>query len=221
MDYFDSYLLDSFIYDSNKIGYFSCNYSVLPIFLNIKYAKRAPVKTIALMIFAFLLMGVLMVSPGWVSHIKAFAYKDNFNKGIFATRIDNWQNTYEGAYQGGWIGVGYGVAYGVTEFNLTSQLTASTYGREKSNAPLAVIEETGVIGFILYIALLLSLSKQSFMLYRMTQKNSHERILILIVSGELLGMVVHSFFEDWWSSPGSPIAIYFWSLVGVLQGLFM
>src|SRR5262249_8035860 len=76
-------------------------------------------------------------------------------EGLLRSRRQEWEESLRLAEEGGWIGGGYGVTIGDTSF--TGGLTAVGYGREKGNSQLAIVEETGVIGFVFYLLLLLAL----------------------------------------------------------------
>ena len=119
---------------------------------------------------------------------------------------------------GGWLGFGYGASEGKTEFSLTSTLISNHYGREKGNSQLAILEETGIIGFILYLIVVLLLTLKLFILF-VRSKDPEIRALIGLLAGAFFGMILHSSFEAWWNSPGSPESIYFWTLVGIIKGL--
>lgn len=119
---------------------------------------------------------------------------------IFDRRMILWKPSYEAAKQGGLIGLGYGVS--ATDIN-TPLLTGSHYEdaryvREKGNSTLAIIEETGLIGLILfllpvfYIALKLIINKFGSL-------TTHYSLL----TAALAAMLVHSQFEAWWVGVGS------------------
>src|SRR5271166_4337917 len=75
--------------------------------------------------------------------------------GALFSRQAVWEKSYENAQAGGWFGAGYGVTVGDTAFE--GGLTAVGYGREKGNAQLAIVEETGLVGLGLYLIVLLIL----------------------------------------------------------------
>jgi O-antigen ligase len=135
---------------------------------------------------------------------------------IFFSRRETWQRSSEAAWQGGVVGLGYGVSAGATNFDWS--LSSNTYGREKGNTVLAVMEETGVIGLTIYAVAILSIF---FELYKGSRRTSDpmRRMELNIMTGFLAGILVHSMFEAWWSSPGSIEASLFWSSVGVATGL--
>ena len=116
----------------------------------------------------------------------------------------------------GWSGGGYGVTIGDTNFK--GGLTAIGYGREKGNTQLAIVEETGIIGLLIYLYLLYVLFK------RLISEQSKlprcgTKVLLGIVTGTLFGLIMQSVFEAWWVAPGAPESLYFWTLAGVAQGI--
>jgi O-antigen ligase len=138
------------------------------------------------------------------------------DRGVLYSRADAWQQSYENAKQGGWYGAGYGVTVGDTDFE--GGLSASTYGREKGNSQLGIIEETGLVGFGMYLMLLFILFSR-LISARRHEKNPDIKVALGLVTGALAGMTVMSCFEAWWGAPGSAEAAYFWSLAGVGFGL--
>lgn len=136
--------------------------------------------------------------------------------GVLQTRMDPWTISYEAAKEGGLIGAGYGVSVGYTEFR--GGLTAVGYGREKGNTQLAIIEETGLVGFVLYATFLFALSKKIRRTMRRCDKRE-DRVLLGTLAGGLTGYFIKSIFEAWWVAPGSPEAAYFWATAGVVLGI--
>jgi hypothetical protein len=118
---------------------------------------------------------------------------------------------------GGLVGGGYGVSIGDHKV-FAGGLTAIGYGREKGNTQMAIVEEVGLVGFAIYLVI------HILLLYRLQSTASswpsgpHKQVLSL-VTGVLMGMMVHSVFEAWWVAPGSPEYVYFWTMAGVAIGL--
>jgi O-antigen ligase len=164
----------------------------------------------------------LLLAAAASSAVIGTAYNDYILKGndqesgVLHSRRDVWAKSYENAEAGGWVGVGYGVTVGDTAFQ--GGLTSVGYGREKGNAQLAIIEETGLVGLSLYLFVLLTLFTRLIAAH-MREKNSDLKVALGIITGSLAGFTVMSFFEAWWVSPGSPESAYFWSLAGVGLGL--
>ena len=79
--------------------------------------------------------------------------KGNVETGdVLHTRREVWSELYELAKRGGMVGAGYGVSIGSGDF--AGGFTVVGYGREKGNSQLAVWEETGIVGLILYALIL-------------------------------------------------------------------
>jgi O-antigen ligase len=136
--------------------------------------------------------------------------------GLLATRQGVWDQSYANAEQGGWFGAGYGVTVGDKYFQ--GGLTSVGYGREKGNAQLAIVEETGLVGLALYSILLLTLFARLVSAHR-RERNPDLKVALGIVTGALAGLTILSVFEAWWVSPGSPESAYFWGLAGAGLGL--
>jgi hypothetical protein len=135
---------------------------------------------------------------------------------IFGSRQSVWEESYELAIEGGLIGGGYGVTIGETDFQ--GGLTAVGYGREKGNSQLAIMEETGIVGLLLYIVFLVALLQKAALPMR-RGPDRDMKVMGALVFGSLVGQTMQSLFEAWWVAPGSPEAAYFWAMSGVAVGL--
>ena len=139
-------------------------------------------------------------------------------EGVFNSRRQPWDESYMGAVAGGLIGVGYGVSAGSDASLDLDGLTAVGYGREKGNAQLAIIEETGLMGMAFYLVFLITLFRSLLNTYKRCCNNEC-RVMLGILSGTLVGMLIMSIFEAWWVAPGSVESVYFWTFVGLGVGL--
>jgi hypothetical protein len=173
--------------------------------------------------FVLVLIAAALLFVGAISSaVLDTTYKDYILKGstqeqgIFFSRGQVWQQSYDNAQQGGWFGAGYGVTVGETDFQ--GGATAVGYGREKGNTQLAIVEETGIVGLVLYFILLLALF-MPLLRAHLREKNPDIKVVLGIVIGALAGLTVMSVFEAWWVAPGSAESAYFWSLAGVGLGL--
>ena len=173
--------------------------------------------------FVLVLIAAALLFVGAISSaVLDTTYKDYILKGstqeqgIFFSRGQVWQLSYENAQQGGWFGAGYGVTVGETDFQ--GGATAVGYGREKGNTQLAIVEETGIVGVGLYFILLFALFVPLVRAH-LREKNPDIKVVLGIVIGALAGSTVMSVFEAWWVAPGSAESAYFWSLAGVGLGL--
>jgi len=167
-----------------------------------------------------LLAGAALVLPDSVTAPLAGPVVSLATKGrpdFLFSRTRNWGRSYDKAREGGAAGVGFGVSAGATnEFHL-GRLTTASYTREKSNAQLAMVEETGLIGlgvFVIFLA-------QSFaaLFSGIGRAEARARVELLFLGGLLAGLIVHSAFESWWTAPGSLEAPVFWATLGVTAGL--
>lgn len=175
-------------------------------------------KKIKILVFSLLTLtfGMLLMASTITSFVLTHVYKTTAHSDLLASRQMPWQISYNHAVKGGWTGGGFGVNIGEEQFDF-SGLSASNYGREKANSQLAIIEETGIVGFCSYALLLLIFFTQAL---RHGQKlKGSEKIVLAIIVGTLLGILVESIFEAWWDAPAAPESVYFWTLFGVALGL--
>jgi len=168
--------------------------------------------------YSLLIMGALLIAASVDAELIHATYHDYLlkgqteKKGILFSRERVWDKSYENAIAGGWFGAGYGVTIGDTVFE--GGLTAETYGREKGNTELAIVEETGMVGLMLYVILLLTLFTPLISAY-IGEKDRDAKVVLGLITGGLCGITVTSLFEAWWVAPGSPESVFFWGLVGV------
>ncbi|MDX2346826.1 MAG: hypothetical protein QNK11_08150 [Legionella sp.] len=166
-------------------------------------------------LFASLLLLFLLAFSLSFSPVNQFIDKGS-NGDVFKTRRDVWAASYAQAFQGGFLGGGYGVSIGDSNFHLVG-LKVRSYGREKGNSQLAVLEETGWIGLMFYLVLLLIFSKQVLHCYFMLQGD--EKVMMALVLGAMFGLLMQSFVEAWWDAPASPESICFWMFFGISSGV--
>ncbi|MDD2580816.1 MAG: O-antigen ligase family protein [Desulfuromonadaceae bacterium] len=168
-----------------------------------------------LYIAALLSMIVLILFPAVKDKIiSQTIFKHSTN--VLSTREEVWSKSLEGAQAGGWIGGGFGVSIGSKDWE--GGFTANTYGREKGNSQLAVLEEIGVIGFIFYLGIILIIIKELYAGYR-AAKSQNMKVAQALILGAIVGMIIQSIFEGWWVALGSIDAVLFWTTTGVGMGL--
>ncbi|HLB43355.1 MAG TPA: O-antigen ligase family protein [Gammaproteobacteria bacterium] len=180
-------------------------------------------KVLLLSFLIFILTNLFVFYPDKIidtvgRYIFKNAYSIKYSHELFASRKLAWQQSYDAAVEGGWLGLGYGASVGDTNFNFDYGLSSRHYGREKGNSQLAIVEETGMVGLILYSGLLIILIFKLYKLYTKVN-NPSQRVLVGILFGTLIGMIIQSIFEGWWDAPAGPETIYFWLLVGIISGL--
>ena len=132
---------------------------------------------------------------------------------ILGRRMILWEPSFEAAKLGGVFGLGYGVSAPdiKTPILTGSHYENGRYIREKGNSFLAIIEETGLIGLILFLLPMIWIIRK-FIIYnsQFTIKENFRSNSTLytsppwrIVHCTLLAMFVHSQFEAWWVGVGS------------------
>lgn len=145
-----------------------------------------------------------------------YVVKYSYDDDVFSSRRQVWAESWEGAREAGLFGLGYGASYGQTHF--AGGLTAISYGREKGNTQLAVVEETGLVGLGFYLLLVTSILSSIIGAFRKI-KDIEKRFELSLVNGLIVGLIAQSCFEAWWTAPGSVESALFWSSVGVASGL--
>lgn len=187
--------------------------TLLGFFLSLGGKRKAQLSLMAV----GLLFTIFIISPSQFRQFEeVYVYKGSKDDGLFSTRDAVWEETQIGAEEGGLFGLGYGVSYGDKDFDF--DITSVGYGREKGNSQLAIVEETGWVGLLIYMASLLALAgRLGTTLSRWPR--GPEKVMLSMVAGTLVGMLVQSVFEAWWVAPGAPESVYFWSLTGVALGL--
>jgi hypothetical protein len=142
-------------------------------------------------------------------------YKYSPDGTLLYSREENLTESYGAALTGGSAGIGYGVSVGESDFD--GGFTAVGYGREKGNSQLAIVEETGVVGLLLYAVLIGAIFVELIRCF--SRARGEAKILLGIVIGTLGGMLLQSAFEAWWVAPGSPEFGFFWMMVGTALGM--
>lgn len=182
------------------------------VLLSLKVKKQIMIAYFAVLLFT---LGSLIFHEEGSSIIQQLLYKNS--ETIIFSRLDPWSKSLEKAILGEWIGGGYGVSIGDDSWKGGS-FTSFGYGREKGNTQMAIIEETGVVGLVLYVMMLCSLFFYLFTKF-LTIVDKDTRTALGIFMGALTGMVLQTVFEAWWVAPGSPESPLFWALAGAALGL--
>jgi hypothetical protein len=179
---------------------------------------------ILLLSFTVLIIVFYMNSSAVQSSVNSILSKDGGN--ILDRRMILWEPSWQAAKQGGLFGLGYGVSSPDIKTPVTtgSHYENGRYIREKGNSTLALIEETGLIGLVLFLLPAISMIRkfkfQISPIGMASQKfkigQDHSSFLILYSS--LLAMLIHSQFEAWWVGPGSvQFPIYLFVMMIILD----
>jgi O-antigen ligase len=146
-----------------------------------------------------------------------YVYKGHPEERVTRSRSDVWAISYEQALKGGWFGGGYGVTIG-SSVPFAGGLSSAGYGREKGNSQLGIMEETGVVGLLIYLAATASLFTAIWKA-RIRCRDRRLRSLLGLLLGLLAGLTFQSVFEGWYNAPGSPECMYYWIISGIAIGL--
>lgn len=144
--------------------------------------------------------------------------KKQISQEIFRSRIKNWEKSYDQAMKGGIIGGGFSIDIGKKYASNGKVIKGAILGdhREKSNSQLAIIEETGLIGFALASSIVILFLIYAIPYYLLLRED--EKLVFGLVLGTILGLLLESIVEAWWDSLG-PEVVCFWLLVGVIFGM--
>jgi cell division protein FtsW (lipid II flippase) len=145
-----------------------------------------------------------------------FIQKGNNEEAAYYSREVLFAESLEAAGAGGAIGLGHGVSFGFSDYSFGQG--SAQYGREKGNIILAMIEELGWVGLLLFVGMLLSIILSLVSAIRVATSRE-DRINLFIVLGTILALLVHAQFEAWLLAPGAGATPVFWAFVGVASEL--
>ncbi len=135
---------------------------------------------------------------------------------IYSSRIWMWEPSYRAALDGGLIGLGYGISDPSEKVGgMGDHFEYERFIREKGNSTLALIEESGLIGLVLFMFPII------YLLFKLKIKNEQlkigsEHYSLLILNSSLAAMLLHAQFEAWWVGVGSVQLPLFFIYLGIL-----
>jgi hypothetical protein len=139
---------------------------------------------------------------------------------IYSSRIWMWEPSYQAAIEGGLTGLGYGISEpNIKPGSSGDHFEGKRFVREKGNSVLALIEETGLIGLILFLfPISYVASKLSIKNYQLKIKSKHYSLFIIHYSllSAIAAFILHSQFEAWWIGVGSVQLPLFFVYIGLL-----
>ncbi len=187
----------------------------------------------------FILSLVIYIVPPLKSEANKILKKD-FNE-IYSSRLLLWEPSFNAALKGGITGLGYGVSdpdFIFPENATGSHYQGEVYEREKGNSVLALIEETGLIGLVLFflpiIYLLiirirgvilnkvreLSPKEETSQLYPVKSFSISQGLLLTssfsLLTASLIAFITHSQFEAWMVGVGSVQLPLFFVYIGLI-----
>jgi O-antigen ligase len=209
------------------------------LFLMLTYSRAAMLSFLIIIISYFILIykwkavlvSVLFVVIGGTLFLFNSQFREASEKlllkrfpSLFFSREILIKPSYDAALKGGLTGLGYGIS----DPNIKVPGTGGYYEngryvREKGNSILALIEETGIIGFLIFIipiiyALKLLINNHSTFkkLNNSTIQQYSNSVFLFSV---LIALILHAQFEAWWVGVGSTELPVFYILLGNAIGI--
>lgn len=205
-------------YSRSSIVILSC---VLCFFcLSLPVSKKI---TMVILLFFSLLITLVMTPMSYLESIilphiikRSYAVSNITSEDILNSRSHKWAKSYQQAMKGGLTGGGFAVTIGDKDFT-DKNLSGAGYGREKGNSQFAIMEETGIIGLVFYVALLIVFFTISMPYFFHLQGS--KKVALGLALGAILGLLMESIVEGWWDSAAGAEVICFWTFVGMVYGM--
>ena len=189
---------------------------------------------------------IIYITPAFNNFVDKIIKKD-FPE-VYSSRMWMWEPSYKAALEGGLFGLGYGISHpDIRSGEDSDRYENGRLVREKGNSTLALIEEAGLVGALLFILPMI------YLLFRyrdarcqMLDKNNvsgnrnpessiehpaspsslhydEASITLLpttysLLSAALAAFLLHSQFEAWWVGVGSVQLPLFFIYIGLLTG---
>jgi O-antigen ligase len=155
-------------------------------------------------IVAVILTSIIYFTPSLNNFADKILKKD-FPE-VYSSRLWMWEPSYNAAFEGGFFGLGYGISHPeIRSGEYSDRFEDGRLIREKGNSSLALIEESGVIGLVLflipvfYILLRVIIGKDSLLTTQYSILNTNYSLL----TAALAAFILHAQFEAWWIGVGS------------------
>jgi O-antigen ligase len=179
---------------------------------------RGAVRLAVILAIGILVAGMTSIFAPKISDDLAlkFIKKGQSEESFLYSRETVFGESFEAARAGGIFGLGHGVSFGFSDYSFGQG--SAQYGREKGNGTLAMVEELGWAGLLLFVLMLLSLIRSLVTAVRMVVSRE-ERTVLFVLLGTILALLIHTQFEAWLLSPGAAATPIFWALVGVASEL--
>ncbi len=208
---------------------------LLNVYLLILTQSRASVISVFLMVAVFLVLKInwkvlivsglilfiaisilFFISPKVKTSVVDYIYKTE--KEIGDRRTSQLAATISAAKHGGLIGLGYGIS---DPQNILPGIVpeGKRYYREKMVSILALIEEVGVIGLALFLAII------GYVFWKLGRRISWNKIRsigkavsnsteVAAMFSVLVGLCFHAQIEGWWLGAGSWQFVLFFTIIG-------
>jgi hypothetical protein len=179
------------------------------------------IKTLIMICIGIIICIAIILADGKMED-KVIKYVLKGSGNFFDHRTVLFEPSIKAAKLGGVFGLGLGVSAPELINQVPKNMTVSKiYVREKGNSTLAIIEETGMIGLILFLMpVFLILNKLIFTFNSATPKISAYIKPALLIS-VIFTLLLHSQFESWWIWVGSPELNIFLLLIIIIFFIYV
>ena len=135
---------------------------------------------------------------------------------FYSSRVWMWEPSYHAALSGGIIGLGYGISDPNEKVGgIGDHFEGERFIREKGNSILALVEETGIVGVVLFLLPIIFILNK-FRIYNLEFRMKKNNYTFYIIHSSLAAMLLHSQFEAWWVGVGSVQLPLFFIYFGLL-----
>ncbi len=211
--------------------------SILNLYFLLISVSRAGVLALGLMVviflfisfnvkgrFIFILLLIFLSAVVYYSSqtVRDFVFKTEAHIGD--RRIENISETVEAAKNGGVIGLGYGISQNPTNERIKGryEYDGKLFIREKMISILALIEETGIVGLVLFIFPI------GYVLFRLTRHTKglsdgfafEDKLNNAMIASVILALAFHAQIEAWWVGVGSIELPLFFMVFGIGIGKY-
>lgn len=160
---------------------------------------------------------IILVTPS-LNNFTSNIIKKDFPE-FYSSRLWMWEPSFEAAIHGGITGLGYGISDpDIQPGSIGDHYEGERFIREKGNSVLALIEETGLIGLVLFLIPMIYVFIK-FKIYNLEfrMKKEHQKNYTLcILHSALFAFLLHAQFEAWWVGVGSVQLPLFFLYLGLL-----
>jgi O-antigen ligase len=206
------------------------SFLILTFLTGLFYKAKLTIVVVSLIIIFLILITVSI--PVSYLHIKSYITKNTSS--LLENRIRLWESSYQAADYGGLTGIGFGISHPeVKNFSKDGVYKEGRIIREKGNSFLALIEETGLIGFAFFLVPLFVIISKNLQILSGYSKiinstgnqaikhSNNPKALSLLPEATsfslftfhvliIFSLLIHSQFEGWVSSVASfQILIYY------------
>lgn len=210
-------------YSRSSIAIFMCTLAFFVI--SLPFSKKI---LLTLLSFFCIIILLIMTPVSYLESIitnhivKSYGQVSTIDtKDVFHSRNSVWKKSMEQAKKGGVMGGGFAVTIGDKNISSTQLINGAAgrvrYGREKGNSQFEIMEETGIVGLILYALILISFFAYVIPYY--LRFKGPEKVAMGLSFGVITGLLLESIVEGWWDSSAGPELICFWTLVGIVYGM--